>query len=552
MAYVEKRGRYFRGRYRNPPGVVPQWGTVSADENGDPFTTRIAAYNAANDKEAQIRQLVSRWEGPPVEGVTLDQWKRLLAGRRRARGERNPFAGEITLRTWIETKWFPAQDIEARSLERYEQHLRLRILPTFGDLPINAIFEREEIEAWAIGLRRRYARSTVDNARNLLSTILGDACEGGLLDVNAAARRRRRGKMVDQRAKDAEKPRPWVTPLQALLIAERCAVLTGRDDDFVMWTVCAWCGLRWGELMGLQRHHLRGDTLAVETQLDYRAKPVGLRAPKEGSYRNDNPHYFGAVDLPPFLMELFARHVIKGSTGPCGCPCGGEDFLFLNPRGGHHGHRGYADFPWLPAAAGVHPARRRRPGRARGAQARPVLVNMVPGWPGRPLRPAWPAATGPDWSPPRVQGIPRYDLPIVDDRAVDCPRCGALAGEPCIWPHGSAERHRPRRAAAAAAGHVQQLELASWLPIAADLTPHGFRHSQRVWLDDVGTSKVLTHDRLGHALPGIGGTYAHVSPFMRQQLRERFQALWEQTLEQRRALSPASLVPALNDLLLAA
>lgn len=94
------------------------------------------------------------------------------------------------------------------------------------------------------------------------------------------------------------------TPLQALLIAERCAVLTGRHDDFVMWTVCAWRGLRWGELMGLQRHHLRGDTLAVETQLDYRANPVRLRAPKEGSYRNDNPYYFGAVDLPPFLVEL--------------------------------------------------------------------------------------------------------------------------------------------------------------------------------------------------------------------------------------------------------
>jgi citrate lyase beta subunit len=44
------------------------------------------ALNAAADKEAEIRGLVAQWEGPPVDGATLDQWKRLLAGRRRARG----------------------------------------------------------------------------------------------------------------------------------------------------------------------------------------------------------------------------------------------------------------------------------------------------------------------------------------------------------------------------------------------------------------------------------------------------------------------------------
>ncbi|WP_424923125.1 zinc finger domain-containing protein [Actinomadura rubrisoli] len=136
---------------------------------------------------------------------------------------------------------------------------------------------------------------------------------------------------------------------------------------------------------------------------------------------------------------------------------------------------------------------------------------MVPGWLGRPLRPAWPAATEPDWSPPRVKGIPHYDLPVVDVLAVGCPRCNVAAGEPCRWPSGGHGRHRPRLAAATTAGHVQQMELASWVPIVAGLTPHGFRHSQRVWLDDVGIPSVLVHDRLGHSMPGIGGTYAHVS-----------------------------------------
>ncbi|MUN41506.1 hypothetical protein [Actinomadura litoris] len=109
--------------------------------------------------------------------------------------------------------------------------------------------------------------------------------------------------------------------------------------------------------------------------------------------------------------------------------------------------------------------------------------------------------------------------------------------------------HRPRVAAARAAGHVHELELASWLPIKQGLTPHKLRHSHRVWLDEIGTPAILTHDRLGHSMPGIGGTYAHVSLLMRDQLRTRLQARWEAALDERLAICPTSPVPLLNKLL---
>ncbi|TDD39998.1 hypothetical protein E1287_02170 [Actinomadura sp. KC06] len=99
--------------------------------------------------------------------------------------------------------WLPAQDIKDNSGTTYERHLRIRIYPTFGDSPVNTLFDREQVQAWEIGLRRRYALNTVDNARNLLSTILGDARDAGLVDVNAAERRRRRGKVVERRAQAA-------------------------------------------------------------------------------------------------------------------------------------------------------------------------------------------------------------------------------------------------------------------------------------------------------------------------------------------------------------
>ncbi|TDD40000.1 hypothetical protein E1287_02180 [Actinomadura sp. KC06] len=72
-----------------------------------------------------------------------------------------------------------------------------------------------------------------------------------------------------------------------------------------------------------------------------------------------------------------------------------------------------------------------------------------------------------------------------------------------------------------------------------------------MWLDEIATPTILTHDRLGHSMPGIGGTYAHVSPFMRDQLRARLQARWEATLDERLAICPTSPVPLLNGLLAA-
>ncbi|MBT2208890.1 hypothetical protein [Actinomadura sp. NEAU-AAG7] len=46
-------------------------------------------------------------------------------------------------------------------------------------------------------------------------------------------------------------------PLQALLLAERCALLTGSETDFVMVVTAAFTGARWGELLGLPPESVR-------------------------------------------------------------------------------------------------------------------------------------------------------------------------------------------------------------------------------------------------------------------------------------------------------
>jgi len=49
-------------------------------------------------------------------------------------------------------------------------------------------------------------------------------------------------------------------PLQALLVAERAALLSGRDEDFTMVVTIGYTGLRWGETIG-QQGGLRGAPL---------------------------------------------------------------------------------------------------------------------------------------------------------------------------------------------------------------------------------------------------------------------------------------------------
>jgi integrase len=56
----------------------------------------------------------------------------------------------------------------------------------------------------------------------------------------------------------------WATPLQALLVAERAALLSGRDEDFTMVVTIAYTGLRWGETIGLERDYARDDEIHVE------------------------------------------------------------------------------------------------------------------------------------------------------------------------------------------------------------------------------------------------------------------------------------------------
>jgi hypothetical protein len=473
MAYGEKRGKTWRSRYKRPDGT---WGTATYDANGLPFTSRKAAEEWGNDQEAAMRA-----------GTWYD-----------------PKAGEVTLAEWIE-RWLPAQDLEETTTVRNLSLIKNHLLPAYGHRKLKSLNSWEEITAWELAKRstlkpngKPYSPRTAADARGLLATILNDAKAAGLVTVNAAERRRGRGRKRARKKLLARSPeKKWPTPLQGLLVAERAALLSGRDEEFVELVAIAWTGMRWGEAQGLERPYVLPDHIQLDWQLREISGKFGKAPPKDDSDRR--------IDLPAFLADLFSRHSKANPDGHCRCEgdpgCGGGRYLFLTTDRRHHRRSNYERRYWRPATDGIYPGK----GGKSPWPARPVLVDASI-WPGIPLRPAWPyTVPGQPWTLPRGQGHTRHEQ----------------AGVP----------------------------LASWLPLKPGLVPHGLRHGHQTWMVEDHIPEVLRAERMGHTLPGIQHLYTHISDQMRDELKQALQHRWEKALDQRAALSPHSPVPLLDALL---
>src|ERR1700683_546511 len=169
----------------------------------------------------------------------------------------------ILLEQWIDIWVGLLGDIEPTTRDKYKYYAEFHILPEFQGRQIGSL-TFEEIEAWekAIPSRinahgRPYAQSVATGARSLLITILGDAVHAGPLARNPAGRRKgRRGKVRAKGRKPAvaqyRTPANVITPLQSICLAERTALLSGCDIDFVTNITAPWTGVRWGELIAFE------------------------------------------------------------------------------------------------------------------------------------------------------------------------------------------------------------------------------------------------------------------------------------------------------------
>lgn len=499
MGYAEKRDTYWRGRYKIAPG---RYGTV-ADATGQTikFKTKREAVRAANDEESKVR--AGTW--------------------------RDPALGRLTFGAYA-PRWYAAQDLAASTMQSYRYALECHLLPEFEDTPLGDLL-KADIEAWVRGERERgYAENSIKQWRSVLHLICADALDEGLIAANPASKRRGRGKRAG-RSSDRGPEKVIADPLQALLIAERTALLSGRDDEFVALLLTYYTGMRFGEVVGLETQYARLGSVRIEHQL-YELDTGELHRcpPKDDSYRD--------VDVPQWLSRLVSGHIARASPQPCACH--GRTYVFS----GAHASNGAARRPGAKltdvarrakvsaaTASNVlnHPERVTEDTRVRVEKAMADLGFARNGATGQAAAhwrrngfATWlfqPASTG--WYPKKA---PQEARPV------------PLLGDP--WP-GVPVRGRN------AAGRAD----ACWVPIAPGLTPHGLRHSHKTRMRGLGTPPKLMDERMGHADGSVQANYDHVTREMRQRLLEGLTAEWEASLDARLEMSPGSPVRVLDELL---
>jgi integrase len=164
------------------------------------------------------------------------------------------------------------------------------------------------VEAWLKRLRvDGYAVATVRGIRQLLSQMLADAADDGLIGSNPVRHRARGRRVVETRVEPV-----WASPEEALEVAANAAALSTIGDGLLI-LMAAWTGARWGELTGLQCQnlHLDDGRFRVDPKigaLHESGRRLWLGPPKTtASVR--------WVQLPPFLVELL-RSYLDGRRGP--------------------------------------------------------------------------------------------------------------------------------------------------------------------------------------------------------------------------------------------
>jgi hypothetical protein len=233
MAWAEKRGPWYRVRYRDASGAVLT--------TPDKYRTKKEALEAAEEIDTDTRR-----------GVFID-----------------PKAARTSLGEWVAT-WRAAHHVAPGTQAKYDQYLDHHILPAFGQVSLEEI-RRTAVTLWAKEQRGRYAESTVRGMVTLFSLVLsaGGGGEDGRLqsDPEPAAARY---------PNPPPHPRPSPGPRQAR--AHRAAGPGHRPACRATGRTCC---LHPGRHGGVHRDAVERDHRTCQNQLPHR-RGIPSRRPRCG------------------------------------------------------------------------------------------------------------------------------------------------------------------------------------------------------------------------------------------------------------------------------
>jgi integrase len=235
----------------------------------------------------------------------------------------SPEAGDIPLAEAADA-WLAGLDIKPKTRAGYQSLLRSRVLPAFGELPVNRISPAMVREWIADMTSGGLSASRIKQAKQVLSAPLKLAVNDGILardptsGVKVPTARRR-----EQRFLTAEQ----VTVLAA------AAENTQTGAGLVIETL-AWVGMRWGELVALKRHcvHLLRRRIEIAESATELGSGLSWGTPKTHERR--------LVTMPAFLADRLA--VQLGTIADDG-------LVFTAPKGGPLRSSPFRQTVWKPA-----------------------------------------------------------------------------------------------------------------------------------------------------------------------------------------------------------
>jgi integrase len=208
-----------------------------------------------------------------------------------------------------------------------ERHLRLHIIPFFGERPIGSI-RPSEIQAWVRARSEHLRPATVRMAFTFLSAIFKSATQDRLIGSSPC---------VGITLPKLERAR--VTPLEPEQIAALADAIDPRHRAMVF--VGAGCGLRIGEVLGLTLENVDflGRRLTVDRQLlDHQKTPSVLGPPK-------SPSSVRTIPMPAAVVDELAAHLARHPIGQWG-------LIFTDPEGRPISQRDFSD-AWRAAVVGA-------------------------------------------------------------------------------------------------------------------------------------------------------------------------------------------------------
>jgi integrase len=205
----------------------------------------------------------------------------------------DPQAGAMTL-TEYALAWVAARPgLRPRTRETYEAQLRRHVLNELGDVRLNALTPRR-VREWhsKLVLSGVVSANTAAKCYRVLRTILGTAVHDELIIANPCK--------VDGAGVERTAERPVATIPQVFAVAD---AMPGHLRVFVL--LAGFCGLRLGELLGLERRHvnmLRSLVTIEQQEHQLRNGLLVIGPPKSDAGRR-------TIAVPAFLVAELEGHL---------------------------------------------------------------------------------------------------------------------------------------------------------------------------------------------------------------------------------------------------